>query len=495
MKSLWKLAALLIGPLVFMQGCATIGTSEPRTSERLVRTLKETRSSSEFTADVHQAQNTVEISASLSCEVVAKPVVERTTTTDSINTTPATDYSIAGLGAAMALTGGIVLADSGNVYPNDDTSRTYNSVGQDSAKVIGWSTLAVGGVLLLVPVVDAIRASGSEQEVQQVTKEGEILKSNVQCPDNPLREARVAVDIDSVEFDAGTTDQKGSVVFDLDAVVGVDAKLDPDGKGKVVVNDKTVGDVSLKALYEKREARAWSGVAVVECKSPTSPASCDGVVKYLRDWPEGKHAPMARQILQEARPAVMRLRDEKAWTDAAPTTCDDKKETIHGVNEACAGVRAYLKDYPEGMHASEAKKLVEKADKRIAKINERLEKEAREEERKQAQAALAAERAAEAAERERNRCPRNCADSTRGYQSRGFAVCQALVCEGEHPACAKGCSQKCGGYDRTQCMAVCHRLECEIGGSACIRGCASRCGGYGNARCVAVCFQTECESE
>jgi hypothetical protein len=118
------------------------------------------------------------------------------------------------------------------------------------------------------------------------------------------------------------------------------------------------------AAAEEREAteqarveqeHAWAAAGVVQCTNPTSLTACDGVRAYLAKWPQGPHAAEGRSALHDAEPKLVELqRDEKQWLASDARSCGAKK-----VRAECAGVELYLTKFPAGMHAAEAKALIE----------------------------------------------------------------------------------------------------------------------------------------
>ena len=98
----------------------------------------------------------------------------------------------------------------------------------------------------------------------------------------------------------------------------------------------------------------WYKLKPVACKIPLKLDACDPIRAYLVKWPKGGHAQEARNTLDAAEPALEKLqKDDNDWQAVRPDDCRKKK-----TRDACAGVEVYLRRYPAGLHADEAKKLI-----------------------------------------------------------------------------------------------------------------------------------------
>jgi hypothetical protein len=69
-----------------------------------------------------------------------------------------------GIGAIPAGFGIAMLADAWNVYESDRRSRLYNPSGPAAAIGGGIALTIVGAAMMSVPLVDSIRALGTEEE-------------------------------------------------------------------------------------------------------------------------------------------------------------------------------------------------------------------------------------------------------------------------------------------------------------------------------------------
>ncbi len=102
---------------------------------------------------------------------------------------------------------------------------------------------------------------------------------------------------------------------------------------------------------------AWFAIDTVKCKIPARVESCDSVRGYLRRHPNGAHAQEANDILATAQPSLERLqKEEVAWQKANRNECARMRSS-----DACAGVEAYEIQFPSGLHAEDAHRLLKAA--------------------------------------------------------------------------------------------------------------------------------------
>jgi hypothetical protein len=108
---------------------------------------------------------------------------------------------------------------------------------------------------------------------------------------------------------------------------------------------------------DTRDDADWYAVDTVKCKIPARVEACDGVRRYLHRHPDGAHAQEANAVLAAARPALEKLqKDEVAWRKANHSLCSRRR-----TSDACVGVEAYEIQFPTGLHAEEAHRLLKNA--------------------------------------------------------------------------------------------------------------------------------------
>lgn len=123
--------------------------------------------------------------------------------------------------------------------------------------------------------------------------------------------------------------------------------------GRVAAFAKSRVAAAQAATNEEQE---WISVDSGKCANPTTLSACDDVRQYLKNHPQGKHASEATRILGQAGGQLDKLqKDETAWQNAGAADCRKKKS-----RETCVGIEVYLTKYPNGLHAQEAHSLLGK---------------------------------------------------------------------------------------------------------------------------------------
>ena len=108
---------------------------------------------------------------------------------------------------------------------------------------------------------------------------------------------------------------------------------------------------------DARDDADWFAIDTVKCKIPARVEACEPVRRYLQRHPEGAHAAEANAVLSAAQPALEKLqKDEVAWTKSNHVDCSTQR-----TSEACVAVEAYEIQFPTGMHAHEAHRLLKNA--------------------------------------------------------------------------------------------------------------------------------------
>lgn len=162
---------------------------------------------------------------------------------------------------------------------------------------------------------------------------------------------------------------------------------------KKEADEKEAKERAEKVAAEKKAAKedeaAWAQVIVAECTNPRDESGCDKVKEYLAKLPDGIHALEARAAVEKGTAAIAAMLDERAWNGANLGACRDPKESTD-----CDGVKKYMNDFPSGAHVAEAReaidatrgkleKLAAKEDKEAERESKRLEAEEKKTEREQ----------------------------------------------------------------------------------------------------------------
>lgn len=223
---------------------------------------------------------------------------------------------------------------------------------------------AVGGVLLTIPVVDAARAAGTAERETREELPGEVLESEVACPDKPMAATLVEGRFGTREVELGITDGNGHLVVDLVPFAIDEAEARQAPRMSLYVGDVAVGTIDLLPLADSRrhaaDTEAWESARVQSCRVLAHSADCEGVRDYLEAYPTGEHAEGARKLLFAAEPKIPELRDDEKWKAAGAEAC-----LAGQAEDACAMVAQYVETYPDGNHIDEAKKVLEKGKKNI----------------------------------------------------------------------------------------------------------------------------------
>lgn len=382
-------------PLVlWTTGCASIGLGEPVHQDRPIKTFQvEEPLGGLPRVEVEQKDTRLALTAARPCKVQKKRRVERTTTRERINEQPGKNWALGIAGGVLVGVGtGVIIDAQTNVHPNDDTSRTYNEVGPTNATLIGAGLTAGGVPLLGVALADGIRATGEEVETGVVELDDEVVAERVPCKAHPAAGLPVKIQItrnlgpgsmggpiiNEESFDLGKTDDQGRLKADLEVAL---AGLDPimlHGPGVLLVGDDEVGQIDLGPILGQKDEQAWAAVDRESCGDPTTSRSCESVRQYLRDFPQGQHAAEANRIIDKAKPKLDELYDNETWAGSRSEDCNraPKLDEESKIQSACSGVKFYLSSVRHGEHRADAQKLVDAAEKRIQQLKDKAQKEA-----------------------------------------------------------------------------------------------------------------------
>src|SRR5258708_18263069 len=98
-------------------------------------------------------------------------------------------------------------------------------------------------------------------------------------------------------------------------------------------------------------------MGAVECEIPGRVVALYSVRVYLSCHHGGAHIQEANEILAAALPPVEKLqKDAVAWQKANPYGCASRR-----TSDACVGVEAYEIQFPNGVHAEDARRLLKNA--------------------------------------------------------------------------------------------------------------------------------------
>ncbi len=143
-------------------GCARISLGEPEVSRTVIRSEDRVEVATTPQVRLTQDETRLTVLAGYPCAEQQYDTVRVVETRKRLNDPPGRDWAI-GIGAvAVVGTGAGFLIDAESVHADETDGRTYNPYGPTPARVVGGMLLGIGAGLLVIPVVDAVRASGSE---------------------------------------------------------------------------------------------------------------------------------------------------------------------------------------------------------------------------------------------------------------------------------------------------------------------------------------------
>lgn len=418
--------------VAFSTGCASIGVLPGQVNDRPLRSVEEEKVQPDGAhVGLTQAGTELSMVVSHSCELFESPVVERTTRTESTNNSAALDWALFGTGVAAAGLGMYTTFDSSGVYGTSTNSRTYNPIGPTGAAVIGIGSIALGVALLVIPVVDVVRANRETVERAEVTTQGKVIRRDFACTLAPFNHAAVSGRLGDKAFALGTANADGKLDVDLDSAIDPQwAVPTPPARLRIVAEGIAAGEADLAPLFQVREMRAWEQSSPDRCLAPKTADGCDLVKLFIARYPAGPHAADARRVLDDSSPQIHRLADDADWRSHADDVqnCASKKlDDPAEVEGACSGVQSYITSFAGGQHSAEAQTVITKGSARVTALRAAAERRQKAEEAEEARkaAAEAALRKAQVEEDCKNKC---------------FVICSRTL---DPMLCLAGCGPRC----------------------------------------------------
>ncbi len=236
----------------------------------------------------------------------------------------------------------------------------------------GYAMVGLGALLAAVPVIDYVRANREAQHtVERVEEPGPLVQHDVRCGAPPEGTELTSRDPEGRTISLGRTDPRGVVSANLDEVVPAAWAFSKDARLVVHLGDRPLGEVALDDLYVHREAAAWQLAESNACRTSLDVSACDAQAAYLRRFPDGAHAAEARQWVDDAGGRRRVAADEAAWASLEPRACrTPAKNDPAVIEEACAPIEQYLAEYPDGLHAEAARDALRPAKAILARLEE-----------------------------------------------------------------------------------------------------------------------------
>jgi hypothetical protein len=104
-----------------------------------------------------------------------------------------------------------------------------------------------------------------------------------------------------------------------------------------------------KKRQDADDDTAWLTAKSDACVTPADVDACAPLEAWLKANPRNRHAQEALVIVDNARGAITRFRDDQAWGVSGSAGCAKPSGA-----DACDGVEGYLATFPGGAHAAEA---------------------------------------------------------------------------------------------------------------------------------------------
>ena len=367
--------------LGLLTNCAPIGQRNPRVSDQLQRSERESVSVPDgVTATIRQSDTMLHVDAKHVCEVHSKQVWVSTTVFENYNASPQTTWWAAALGVASAATGVGLIVDSQNMYDSDRNSRTYNEYDRSGQRGAGIGLSFLGGVLLTAAVVDIVRANGTTESTKEYTSKA-VTDSPGQCSGiAQYANATVGVKLGNGVAVVGATNKRGVLDVDLDTALHPATVPDPKRAIAVLVNGTEVGKIDSRPLFKKREERAWRALDPATCLEPSTVHDCEPFEEFIVQFGNGAHATQAREVIERGNAVVQRIEregaEEEAWARLDPELCSTGTviQSESEAEAACRAVERHLARFPRGLHASEASEALTQGRARIAVLRARRQR-------------------------------------------------------------------------------------------------------------------------
>ncbi len=438
-------SAVVLVTLAANIGCATIGETVVKTDHVVLKSSDRQDRKKTFLVTAQRGDDhVVRVAAVDACErrtVYDKDEVKHV---EPVNESIGSDVTWGILGGLTAAGGTVLLVDSANVADNDPNQGAFNAVGPTAALGIGIGTLAIGVGLLIIPLVDGIRASRTRDDHRQYKEDGAITASSEPCGAKGLPAGAVevgAADVlpkldlsfegDSEAWRLREVAGDGKKTFRVDLVQALPdavlrAKARP-ARVKLGMGGVEVAAYETAALFAEADDRAWAKLAESRkrCETPDSLDDCDDVARYSKSYPASKHASAAHELTKRAEPTFTNLRDDEAYARTQAASCKTPES-----EDACDALKAYLAEWPKGRHVTEGKAALAVGQPLVARMVAKREAEERAEAARQA-----AEEAREAAERRaaevRAEAERRRAEAERGAERARCAGVTAICTEAQ----------------------------------------------------------------
>lgn len=321
-------------------------------------------------------------------------------------------------GAATGLVVGIPLIVAAPTLSDeptyDETTGEPAGSHQDTARVAGYTSLAAGAVVLVIAIVDSVRAADSVEplpEVERLTR-----RRTFPCERVTMAHRTVSARLGSRPIELGTTDAFGRLRVDLDDVVPRRAVTGPAPATSfwVRVDGEPFGSVSLEPYRQHLESEAW--------QEASAAASVPGWQLYVDEFPTSGRIAQAQQTLRHIELQERNAEVAEAWETAVSANTID-------------ALLSFIAHYPETERAGRARleilaQLVD--DERFTQAEELLGEWTAVDPVLAAHQAEVRDVISESRRDARERDRRRAVEAV----NRAIGGCQAGGCSGDNPRCA-----------------------------------------------------------
>jgi len=398
--------------MIASTGCATIGLGPPQIeSQKTVSVaVKPVHKSGDATAvgTLDGKALTVKVVRQCFNDDVEFQTVETRTKRERSNQSAALDWTAGVAGVVLVGAGSVAIASpstfgagSGSGTGSGGSSSPPTSKGD----MIGAGVVMVGAGIALgvIPIVDAVRASGSTREVSTQVVPGATVMHTA-CGSEPYANASVTGSIGKSQRLYGQTDASGVLHVDLWEQLPVEAITGPNAAFslQLVIDGKPAGQVDVSSLPYAFEDTFW--------RQLNDPMAGNGGIKAC-----------GRDVLLLSGQTTAPSSTGLDWATGAQSP-----DMLWNVS-SCAALVRFTQLFPSGTHAQEANDM-------LAKLR--------------AKGAAALQAAKDAAEHAR---------AEAAQQAAGRAAAERQV--KEHGACVAKCRSTCSGD--SGCAAACVKQNCS----------------------------------
>jgi len=403
-------AALLTSSLL-SNACATIGEEKVRTEVATQKAYERQVETERALVVTRQAGPTLNVHTSRECRRVATFDKRETTYFEDTNESSGGDYAALVFGLALGGVGSAMILDAHFGGRSDPNHMLFDKLDAKQELGVGIGTASAGGLLLLIPIIDGLRALGGREEVRDFQEDGPVVAPSEVCGFASKAPDAVAVNLAGLDAPLTLTMQNGQEVSrsmirlspsgqtPIDLVTMVpDALLRAarrPARLRVTIDSTTIAEVDPSPAYRLRDDAMWADLtrARLTCSQPLSIDACDDLSDYASHYPDSSYRAAALGLVTAAQPALIAMRDDVAFHQADPAGCRSPR-----AENACEGVRSYLASWPRGRHTGEAHLVLGEGMPRIALLVANREAEERAAERAQEDAAAREEAERRAAE-------------------------------------------------------------------------------------------------